>query len=378
MRILQIVSGKNVNGAVKHCLDLSLALQDRGNEVHVACRPGSWIAKQLAESKVAVIESDLNRFPKDDLNHVAAYLKKHQIEAVHTHMSRAHFFGVLLKWITGVPCVASAHCRQLQLHWTFNDYVIAVSDATRKFHQKVNRVRARKIETIYNFTELPQRKDNAATVQRKKGRLLAKNNLPDDCKLITFVGGLEKRKGLKHLFEAMPAVVQANPDAQLLIVGEQVKKKRERRYMELAKQRADEMGVADRIHYLGFRSDVHEILALSDVFVLPSLEESFPLTILEAMSVRVPVVATDVGGVGECVADGINGFVVPAKQPQRLAQSLIKILSDPQLATEMGALGRQWVEDNYGIDQQLAKIENVFARVVKKADGQADRKLRAA
>ena len=144
MRILQIVSGNTVNGAVKHCLDLTLALTARGHMVHVACRSDSWISHQLKRHQIPIIQSDLKRLPQDELKRVANYINAHEIDVVHTHMSRAHFFGVLLRWFAKVPCVASAHCRQFQLHWGLNDYVIAVSEATRKFHRKVNRVRKNK------------------------------------------------------------------------------------------------------------------------------------------------------------------------------------------------------------------------------------------
>lgn len=165
MRIMQIVSGAGVNRAITHCLLLTRELARRGHRVTLVCRPGAWIARQLAVDPVDLIESDLRRWPLDELRRIAALARERRIEVVHTHMSRAHSFGVLLRWTSGLPCVATAQSRHVQLHWMFNDRVIAVSDTTRRFHGSYNLVRADRIVTISDFVDgdriLPRAGDDA-------------------------------------------------------------------------------------------------------------------------------------------------------------------------------------------------------------------------
>jgi len=153
MRIMEIVSGVGVNRAVTHCLVLTRELARRGHAVTLVCRPDAWIARQLAVDPVDVIPSDLHRWPLDELRRLAALARERRIDVVHTHMSRAHSFGVLLRWAGGLPCVATAQSRHVQLHWMFNDRVIAVSDTTRRFHRSYNLVRADRLVTIPDFVD---------------------------------------------------------------------------------------------------------------------------------------------------------------------------------------------------------------------------------
>ena len=147
MHVMEIVSGRRPNGAIVHCQILSRELVRRGHRVTVVCRRGAWIGEQLESDCVGVeiVESELDRWPFDELRRVAAIVGEREVDVVHTHMSRAHAFGALLRWFGGVPSVATAHCRHIQLHWMLNDYVIAASEATRRYHRRYNLVGSRRI-----------------------------------------------------------------------------------------------------------------------------------------------------------------------------------------------------------------------------------------
>ena len=113
--------------------------------------------------------------------------------------------------------------------------------------------------------------------------------------------------------------------------------------------------------WTGQRPDVHAIMAALDLYALPSLEESFPLSILEAMAAGLPVVATTVGGVPECVADGETGLLVPPADSDRLADAIIQLATDPLRRTEMGRAGRRRVLERFSAESQTRCIEEVFA-----------------
>ena len=153
MKIMEIVSGTRVNGAILHCLLLSRELVRRGHQVTLVCRPGSWISRQMVDGPIDAFRSDLHRWPPDELRRIAGVIRQRQIDVIHTHTSRANFFGILLRWMTGVPSVATAHSRHVQLHWMFNDRVIAVSEADRRYQRTHNLVRGSRIETIHNFID---------------------------------------------------------------------------------------------------------------------------------------------------------------------------------------------------------------------------------
>jgi glycosyltransferase involved in cell wall biosynthesis len=359
MNIMQVISGRGVNGATHHCLLLTRELIRRGNEVTLLCRPGSWIARQLAPEALDVIFSDLHRWPVDELRRIAELLDRRGVEVVHTHMSRAHFFGVLLRLFSKTPCVATAHSRRFQLHWMFNDLVIAVSDATRRFHETYNLVPSDRIVTIHNFIDdgriADVSRESRADVRRSLG-------VEGSAPLIGVIGSVLPKKGQIYLLRALPKILAAVPDTTLLVVGETG----EAGYLERLKATAEELGVASRVAWAGHREDVHRILASLDLSVLPSLEESFPMSILEAMAAGLPVVASDVGGVRESVFPQQTGILVPPRDSDALAEAISGLLLDPVLRTTMGDAGRQLVRERFSTDSQAASIEAAFARVQRR------------
>src|SRR5690606_27641860 len=123
VRILQLNSGTEINGAIMHTYLLSLQLRELGHEVSVVCRPGYWLWKHLEGTGVERVPSQMVRRPWE-IWRIARYVRRRQIDVIHTHMSRAHMFGLLLRMATSVPCVATAHNRHFQLHWRWNDFVI--------------------------------------------------------------------------------------------------------------------------------------------------------------------------------------------------------------------------------------------------------------
>ena len=149
---------------------------------------------------------------------------------------------------------------------------------------------------------------------------------------------LRPGKGVETLLDALPALLAAHPDAQLVIAGAGVDRER-------LEERARGLGVAAAVHFLGFVPDSGAVLRGADVFVLSSWAESFPYVILDAMALGRPIVATDVGGVAEAVGDGDGdcGLLVASRDADGLARALRRLISDPAGADEMGARARSRV-----------------------------------
>ncbi len=360
MNILEIVSGIGLNGAIRHCLLLSRELVRRGHRVMLVCRPEAWIAAEMASSPVEVVPSDLHRFPADELRRIADLARRKRIDVIHTHMSRAHFFGVLLRYLSGVPCVATAHSRHFQLHWMFNNLVIAVSEATRQFHRRWNLVSPRRIVTIHNFVDQPA---VSAGDPGCRGDVRRSLGAEASSLLLGAIGDVIPRKGLLYLVRALPPVLAAAPQTRLAVVGRDGPAD----YVARVKSAARELGVADGILWVGHRGDVPAVLAALDLCVLASIEESFPLAILEAMSVGLPVVATAVGGVPECVRHGETGILVPPADSEALAAALLDLLCDPARRRRFGEAGRRRVLEQFSLESQVARIEAALSSVAHHA-----------
>ena len=361
MNILEICSGAEVNGAVIHCLLLTRSLAQRGHRVVLLCRPNAWIAEQLAGVDVEIVVSDMHRWPLDELRRIAALCRERDINIIHTHMTRAHNFGVFLRRFARIPCVATAHTHLMQPNWMFNDYVIAVSDATKRFQQSRNRVRAERIETVHGFMDFPR----FANVEAETRNAIRHDlGIEADTPLMAIIGDIIPRKGLLYLIRALPQILKAVPNAQLAIVGEP---KRGTEYYEKARAEAQKLGVNDSILWLGHRNDVPQLMAGLDVYVLASLDEMFPVAVLEAMAAGKAIVATRVGGVPECVQEGETGLLVPSENPNALAEAILKLLRNPQLRAEMGARAREVARQEFSVASQTPRLEAIFARLIDRA-----------
>ena len=357
MHIMEIVSGTKLNGAVIHCLQLSRELARQGHEITIVCRPCSWIWNKAQGESFRVMESELNRRPRE-LRRIASIAHEAGVDVLHTHSSRANFFGVLLRWMSGIPCVATAHSRHFQLHWMFNDRVIANSDATRRYHQRVNWVRASKIETIHCFVD-PGRFEHASAETRREIRHDWGAG-PDDL-LFGIVGNVEVRKGHWHLIRALPRILSQVPHARLVIVGNGPD---EDGHPQTVQAEAERLGVSENIIWSGYRSDVPRIMHALDLCVVASLEEPFGLTATEAMAAGTPVVATAVGGLPENVAHGETGLLVRPGSPHALAESITELLLDGERRARFGRAGRERVRKLFSPDGQVKRTLDALASAI--------------
>jgi glycosyltransferase involved in cell wall biosynthesis len=179
-------------------------------------------------------------------------------------------------------------------------------------------------------------------------------------RVVGAVSRLAWKKGIRHLLEAVPRVLESVPAAFFLIVGDGPL----RADLEA---RARDLRIDDRVRFLGTRGDVLELLGAVDVFVLPSVVEGMSNALLEAMAMGRPVVATDVGGNPEVMVDGQTGFVVPPADPDRLAAAVAKVLLAPELGEAMGAAARQRIRDHYRVDLMVRRIEALYDALLPEA-----------
>jgi glycosyltransferase involved in cell wall biosynthesis len=128
---------------------------------------------------------------------------------------------------------------------------------------------------------------------------------------------------------------------------------------------AEELGLGpDRVRFLGFRSDVPDLLAASDFFALPSLTEGLPLSVLEAMGHRLPVIATPVGGVPELVTEGRHGLLVPVDAPESLACAVSQLSQDADLRRRFGEAAYQKVKTDFSFETMLKSYETLYASLL--------------
>ena len=279
----------------------------------------------------------------------------------HAHLSwpLACKYGVLAAWLARVPAIVGTAQlyidfyqeptgqRDQRLMMRAMRRVIAVSDEVRERYRVTLDVPAVKLVVVRNGIPIPRARrprDPALRAQLVRGR-------PDF--VVLTPARFHEQKGHAYLLEAAARV----PDATFVLAGEgELRPAMERR--------ARDLGVMDRCVFLGHRSDVPELLAAADLFVLPSLFEGLPLSVLEAMAAERPVVATAIGGTDEAVVDGVTGLLVPPRDAAALAAAIGRLRSDPALAGRLAQTARARVEAEFSSEATARGVMQVYEDLV--------------
>jgi len=362
LKILQITSGRNLNGAVIYCGLLGRRLLDRGHQITTLCRPNSWFinrfAGDLGESRI--ITSPLAR-SRREIREMVEFVKSQKFDLIHTHMTSANHFGLLLKYKTGIPCVATAHHCSWQPVWRLHDYVIANSQATMDYYLRRRLVTRDRIETVYCYTLL---EDFLSPSRRWPGLIRRQQRLPENSKMIGIVANVSPRKGQLAFVKALPQLVQRFPDLTALFIGNCMP--RRGKYVASIRRYLLKHNLARRVRWLGRRDDIPMLTAALDVAVLPSQKEPLGLAAIEALASGTPVVASRVGGLPEIVAHGKHGLLVDPNRPDQLAQAISDLLDQPVRREAMGAAGAAFVQHTFDPDRLSDRVLEVYDQVLSR------------
>jgi glycosyltransferase involved in cell wall biosynthesis len=225
----------------------------------------------------------------------------------------------------------------------------AVEESSRNFHLPTRALVAIPNAIDIGRARIPDGFDRAVKRQQL--------GLDGTAPLICTVARLHPDKGHRFLFQAAERLTNQFPTAVFAIVGRGDGE-------QALRVQAAAATAAQRIHFLGERSDVPEILAASDLFVLPSLNEGLSIAMLEAMAVGVPVVATDVGGASDILTPGQTGWLVPSGDPTVLADAIDDALSHPERARAYAERARTLVETEFSIETHSQRLEALYRQVL--------------
>lgn len=222
---------------------------------------------------------------------------------------------------------------------------VAVSEATKRHGVAAGVLTAGKVAVIHNGVAVGDGRVGGPALRASLG--LAGRPV------VGFAARLEEQKGPLIFLEAASRVRSVMPDARFVIFGEGP-------MLEQCRRAIADRGLGGAVILAGWRTDTANMLESIDVLCLSSLWEQFPLSILEAMMVGRPVVATAVDGIPEAVVDGVTGLLVPPRDPEALAGALLRVLGDPALARRMGEAGRRRALDLFTVETMVRKYEAFF------------------
>ena len=338
-------------------------MQRFGHQVTVMCRPNVWIKKNLPPS-IEIFESDLSR-RRLELRRVSKWIRDQEFDVMHTHMSSAHLFGVIMRMMTRTPVVATAHQCSLQLHWWMNHHVIANSKSTANFQRRINRVPKSKLSTIYCFTDLDRfLSTTPQSVQHVRNEI----GIKEEDFVVGMVGDVRPRKGQIYLLQAIEEIVAAVPNFKLVLVG---RFHPDQPYAKRMRDLQRHPALQDRVKWLGLRNNVQDFMAACDLTVVPSLEEPLGLVAIESLATGTPVVASNTGGLPEIVIPNETGLLVPPKNPSELAKAIIRLAKDPATRKRFGENGRRFVQENFDPDVLARQVESIFMKLAKRQSAAA-------
>jgi len=361
VRVVEVMATGTNGGAQEHVYSLVTRLDPANYDVRVvSLSHGSSIRRlEKAGIEVSVIDEPDDRTA---VRALADLLASMEPEVIHNHMYRAELVGTRAALLLGemgckrpavISTVHSSRIRcvddrvALRQLTPLMDRLIVVSKAIEQKVQEEGRTGA-PVSLIYNGVDL-QRYNH----QQPCCTLHEEYLIPEASPIVGVVARLEAEKGHRVLLEAWPLVLAAHPEAWLLIVGEGS----ERNSLEA---QAGSLGISDHVVFTGRREDVPAVTAALDVAVLPSYREAQGLSVLEAMALSRPVVASNVGGIPEMIEDGVTGLLVPPNDCDALAAALIKLLTNHPYADMIARRGHDLVHERFCIELMVNSIESIY------------------
>ncbi|MFK7742083.1 MAG: glycosyltransferase family 4 protein [Planctomycetota bacterium] len=355
--VVHVDSERGFSGGEVQVFLLMEGLRDAGVAQQLVVPPGSASARIAKERGFDVVELALRN--NVDLGSVRALAKVLRgASLVHLHTGRATWLGSLAAWRAGCPSVITRRMdrrvkrgpRNRLAYRRVARAVIAISPSVRD-SLVAGGVPAERIEMIPDALD-PTRIE----VSLGRGAVRTELGIEPERIVLLALAQLVHRKGLDVLLRAVAEL--QDPRALCVLAGDGPEAGSLR---ELATQ----LGVSDRVQFLGTRSDAGDLLAACDVFCLPSRAEGMGVAALEALGASRPVVASRVGGLGQLVVDGVSGLLVPPDDVAALAAALRKLIDDAPLRQRLAEAGPRRVDEGYRPEQYVARHLEVYADVLR-------------
>lgn len=297
-------------------------------------------------------------------------IKKEKYDIVHTHLAKAGILGRLAAKLAGAPVIIHT------LHGTI--FHQELNPITRKIYIMFERWLARYTDCIisvgydlknkylqagigkdeqYKIVRSGMDLDRFYNIQNKSEKDIAEMkasfSFSESDIIVGMAASLEPRKGHKYVIDVAQKIIAKNKDVKLVFAGDGYLK-------EQIKEEIKKGGLEDNIKLLGFLNNIEDFFAICDVVILTSLWEGLPQVLVQAAASGRPMVSFDVEGVKEIIRDGINGFIVPIKNIEMMAEKINFLISDLERARSMGFSGRDIVGDEWRVESMVGGIAEIY------------------
>ncbi len=367
MKILLLATHLNLGGIGTYTTSLAMELKAMGKKVVVASSGGELV-EELEKKGITHINIPVNTSADIGMHTLFAYLKllpvirDGSIDIIHAQTRVTQIIAKMLSGSSKTAFVTTCHgffkrriFRRAFPCW--GTRTIAISDAVRQHLVYDFKLPKESISVVCNGIEIKRfnrlvSSEDKLHIKKEYGL----NNQP----IIGIISRLSSVKGHKYLLSAFALALKKMPGIQLLIIGDGP-----HRYKKGLESQAEALGITNNVKFHAACKDTSIPLSVIDLFCNPSLQEGLGLSILEAMAMKIPVVASDVGGIYTLIQDNYNGLLVPPRDAEALSNAILDILSDKKRAKNMGELSRSIAEERFTVRMMTEGILNVYERAIK-------------
>lgn len=348
LRILLLTTTMEPSGTSWYTMELARGLQEQGHKVLVACGGGSQ-TRHLAEDKIETVVLKTLSFNTTTLSSILPLyniVKKFNPDIIHGQSLKVMNTAYILSMLTRRPYFLTVHHfvpenKTIRFSKQWCRGIIAVSESLRE--HMVNKIGVPKQNMFVCHNGVDFKRYIYKPPVRENDRLV----------VVGTSGKLIQRKGHIYFLRAVSALINDGIDLEVLIAGSGPERL-------MLKEAAVSLGIDKKITIISHDVPTSAVINALDIFVLPSLQEGFGYSLLEAMASGKPVVASSVGGTYAVVRDGENGFLVPSAKPQALAEGIRKLIEDDDLRVQMGKRGREIVEDEFSLDVMITNMLQIY------------------
>lgn len=363
--IVHIIDSLPIGGAQKLLVTFAREAQKRSLETEIICLKDAVDPQVGADLQACGVA--ITFFPANNLLNLARiwnitrYLRYMKPDVIQSHLTYANIIGGLTGYAAGIPVVATLHSAGQDRHYSkarvkleswilrhVDRGVIAVGSNTANAHKP--RLGSQRISVVFNAI---YEEDTLSPAERL---VIRQEIMADDQKtLLISVGRFSPVKAFDDLIRAFEVAHRVDNQTVLALVGDGIMR-------EPWKKLAADLQLSDSVKFLGSRGDVPRLLQASDLYVSSSMVEGMPLAVMEAMSAGLPVVATGVGDLPDMINPACGGLV-PAGQPQQLAEAILATISNRQKMRDMGEHARQYAVDNFSSAAWMDKLMAIYAEI---------------
>ncbi len=352
--VLHTESSTGWGGQENRTLKESIGLKKLGARVLILCQPGSMIGKIAAAEGIEVKTCRMRKHY--DLPAIASIMKLiagEEIDVISTHSGRDSFLaGAAGRLSKRQPVIVRTRHIALPITSRFTysvlpHKVVTTSEYVRRYLISAG-IGPERVVAVHTGIDLSKfDPDNTpATLRQELG-------LGDSVPVVGTVSVLRIKKGHQTLLEAIPMVLEKIPEAVFVFAGDGPQ-------FENISTAIKKAGLSDKVFMLGMRHDIPAILNSLDIFVLPTQQEAHGGVFVEAMAMRKPVIGTDVGGVGEVIKHGVNGYLIAPNNAKALADAMVRMLGNREGMAAMGAEGRKMVEVRFSTEKMCDSMYALY------------------